>query len=264
MALVVDPKQYIVGAADIYYRPVVGGPWASVGATMEDAVARITQTWYAPDLNGLLGPVQEMDNLVSQIAEMEFTMAEIAGAKLALAVPGATATVSPTTDATGTPGSSTLAAPANIGDTVIKMTAVTNFVVGDYVRIGAAGPTAEYRQLDTVGTLGAGGTGLTFRDGLRNAHPTLDPVVETVGDGKTDITGTGIRRQPSTAYNQWAMVAQSPNGYYEFAFDSGISQTDAAEITFGDEATGSIRTTIQSRYNGATTAKAPWHLRVPA
>jgi hypothetical protein len=58
-------------------------------------------------------------------------------------------------------------------------------------------------------------------------------------------------------------VGESPADYYELLLTSGISSTDNAEVTFGEEAVGSIRTTIQSRYAGATPTTSPWRLRIP-
>lgn len=56
-------------------------------------------------------------------------------------------------------GSTTLAAdPAN-GVTNFKVTAVTNFNVGDWVRIDTGG-NREYRRITAVGTSGSGGTGI--------------------------------------------------------------------------------------------------------
>lgn len=264
MANVIQPANIIVGAAQVYYRAVsVLTAWTGVGATMDDTTVRVAQSWFRPDLNGMLGPVQELDYLTEQAVEAEFTMVEIAGSKLELAIPGSTATTTSSADATGTPFSSTLAAAAAIGDTNVKVTAVTNLAVGDYVQIGADGVTAEYRRIDTVGTAGGAGTGITFRDPLQKAHANGAVIVETVSDGKTEITGSTVRRMPATAYRQWAIVGEAPNGYYELLLDSGISTTDSAEITFGDESVGGIRTTIQSRYAGATPNTPPWRLRVP-
>jgi hypothetical protein len=262
---VITPGNIIVGAANIYNRALaVLTSWNSVGATMDDSMVRVNQAWFRPELNGMLGPVQELDYLTEQGVEVEFTMVEIAGTKLALAVPGATSSVTAPADAAGG-GTTTLAAQANIGDTTVKVTAVTNFIAGDMVRISAAGAAAEYRVVDVVGTIGAGGTGLQFRDPLQKVHPNTDPVVEQNpgADGKTVITGSTVRRMPSTAYSQWAVVGESPNGFYELLIDSGISTTDAAEIAYGDETVGGIRATIGSRYNGATPNTPPWRLRVP-
>lgn len=265
MPAVITPGNVIVGAGELYYRALgVLTSWNSAGATMDDTVARINQSWFRPDLNKMLGPIQGMDYLTEQSVEIEATLVEIAGNKMSLAIPGATSTVTAPADAAGG-GSTTLAAAANIGDTSIKVTAVTSFAAGDMVRISAAGAAAEYRVVDVVGTVGAGGTGLQFRDPLQKAHPNADPVVEQNpgADGKTVITGSTFRRMPDTAYNQFALVGEAPNGYYELLCDSAISVTDAAEIAFGDETVGGIRTTVQSRYAGATPNTPPWRLRVP-
>ena len=265
MPQVITPGNIIVGAASVYNRALGSvAAWTGVGATMDDTTVRIAQAWFRPDLNGMLGPIQEMDYLTEQSVEAEFTMVEIAGAKLALAIPGATTTTSATTDAAVTPFSSTLAAAAAIGDTNVKVVAVTNLVAGDWVRINVAGALAEYRQIDTVGTVGAGGTGLGFRDALQKAHASGVAAVETVGDGKTVITGSTVRRMAASAYNQWAIVGEAPGGYYELLLDSGISTTDSAEIAFGDETVGGITTTIQSRYAGSLPNTPPWRLRVPS
>lgn len=265
MPQIISPSNILLGAGQIYYRALgVLTAWTGVGATMDDTTMRIAQSWFRPDLNGMLGPVQEMDYLTEQNAELEFTMVEVAGSKLALAVPGATSTAGVVTE-TGAGFTTTLAAATAIGATNIKLTAVTGLNVGDYIGIDVvAGSLREYRQVTAVGTLGAGGTGVDFRDPLQKAHAPGVVVIETDGDGKTTITGASVRRQPASAYNQWALVGEAPAGYYELLLTSGISSTDSAEITFGDESVGGIRTTIQSRYAGATPNTSPWSLRVPA
>ena len=267
MPQVVTPANILVGAASVYNRALsVLTAWTGVGATMDDTTVRINQSWFRPDLNGMLGPVQELDYLTEQGVEIGFTMAEIAGAKLALAIPGATSTVALKTDYATTPFTSTLASAAAIGDTTIYVAGVTNVTAGDWVRINVdAGSLSEYRQIDFVGTAGAKGTGtgLQFRDPLQKNHLSGVAAMESNGDGKTVITGSTIRRMPASAYNQWALVGESPGGYYELLLDSGISTTDAAEITFGDSTVGAIKTTIGSRYSGSQPNLPPWRLRVP-
>ncbi|HSW43103.1 MAG TPA: hypothetical protein VLM76_11395 [Patescibacteria group bacterium] len=267
MGLVIDPRAYIIGAAEVYYRAVGAvGAWLSIGATVDDVVFRINQTTFNPseDFNGVLEPIREMDYVSKAGAEAEFTMPEFAGSKLALAVLGAQSAVLPTTDAGGTPLSTTLAAAAAIGDTVIRVTAITNAAPGDYVRINVAGALAEFRQIDVVGTAGAGGTGLQFRDPLLKSHANGVAVVETVGDGKTEITPGIVRRQPLTAYNDFVLVAQSPADYYELYLFNAISKTEAAEISFGDESMAGVRVTLGSRRNGSNLDLPSWRLRVPA
>jgi len=266
MGLLIDPKAYIIGAADVYYRAIGSlAAWSSIGATVDDVVFRVNQTTFNPseDFNGVLEPIREMDYLSKAGAEAEFTMPELAGPKLALAILGATSSTLATTDAAGG-GSTTLAAAAAIGDTSVKVVAVTNFAAGDWVRIDVAGPLAEYRQIDVVGTVGAGGTGLGFRDPLLKAHANGVALVETVGDGKTEIIGTTVRRQPLTAYHDWALVAQSPADYYELYLYNAISKTDSAEISFGDESMAGIKVTLGSRRDGANLGLPSWRLRIPA
>jgi hypothetical protein len=240
-----------------YYRAVgVLTPWSSIGATMDDTTMRIDQSWFRPDLNGMLGPIQEMDYLTEQNAELEFTMVEVAGDKMALAVPGATSTTtSNVVDGAGL--STTTTAAVAIGATTIPLTATTNLAVGDWIKIGAS--NYEYRQVTAISSLN-----VSFRDPIQTARASGVAVVETAGDGKVDITGASVRRQPATAYHAWALVAEAPVGYFELLLDSGISATDSAELNFGDETVGGIRTTIASRYNGSTPNTSPWHLRVPA
>lgn len=65
--------------------------------------------------------------------------------------------------------STTLAAAAAVGATNLKVTATTDLAVGDHVRIGA-GLTREVLRVKTVGTAGAGGTGLDVEPALRFAQ----------------------------------------------------------------------------------------------
>lgn len=256
MVASITPANIILGAGQAYYRATgVLTAWTSVGATMDDTVWRIAQSWFRPDLNSMLGPIEQMDYLTEQNAEIEFTMVEVAGSKLAVAVPGATSTTH--TSASNAGGSTTLASAAAVGATSISLTSATSFAVGDYIKIGDS--SYEYRQITTLAS-----TTASFRDPLQTARSSGAAVLEVDGDGKVDITGASVRRQPATAYNMWALVAEAPSGYYELRLDSGISTTDSAEVSFGDETVGGIRTTIGSRYNGSTPNTSPWHLYVPA
>jgi hypothetical protein len=268
MPSVIDPKAYIIGAAEVYYRAIASsGAWSSIGATVDDVTFRVNQTTFNPseDFNGVLEPIREMDYLSKAGAEAEFSMPEFAGSKLKLAILGAQSAVLASTDATGTPFTSTLAAASAIGDTVVKVVAVTNLTAGDWVRIDVtAGGLAEYRRIDVVGTVGAGGTGLQFRDPLLKVHANGVAAVETIGDGKTEIIGTTVRRQPLTAYSDWALVAQSPNDYYELYLYNAISKTESSELTFGNESMAAIKVSLGTRLDGANLALPSWRLRIPA
>lgn len=268
-ATTVDPTKYVIGAADVYWRTAGStGAWTSIGLTKDDAVARIGFQNNNPSdkLNGIDGLVRGLDYLRVLTAEVEFTMPELSGPKLALAIPGSIATTLATTDAGGTPGTTTLAAAAAIGDVTVKVVAVTNFSAGDWMRINVAGALAEYRRIDVVGTAGAGGTGLQFRDPLKKAHLNGVAVVESVGDGKTEIIPPLIRRQPLTAYNDWALVTQSPADYYEFLIYRAIATTENVELTFNDDASdmAGIRVTLGARKDETNLTLPLITLRAPA
>jgi hypothetical protein len=264
---VIDPKAYIIGAADVYYRAIASvGAWTSVGATVDDVTVRIKQTTFNPSdkFNGVLELIREMDYLSKQSAEAEFTMPEFAGPKLALAILGATSSTSPITE-TGAGPTTTLAAASVAGATSIKVTAITGIVAGMYMGIDVvAGGLREYRVIDVVGTAGAGGTGLTFRDPLLQAHASGVVVLQTDGDGKSIIVPGATRRQPLTAYNDWALVAQSPSNYYELYLYNAISATDSADLAFGNETMAAIKVMLGTRKNGADLSLPSWRLRVPA
>jgi hypothetical protein len=262
MGLVIDAKKYIIGAADVYFRPVGGtGLWVSIGATVDDIVFRVKQSTFNPSdkFNGLLELIREMDYLSKASAEAEFTMPEFAGDKLKLAILGATVTTVAAADAGGG-WATTLANPAAAGATSITVASAAGVTVGDIAHIGA-GATSEYRVVDQIA-----GAVLTFRDPLRLDHAAAAAVVKATSDGKTEITPGITRRQPLTAYNDYALVAQSPSDYYELYLFNAISATDSAEIAFGNETMAAIKVTLGTRRDGLNldAAHPSWKLRVPA
>jgi hypothetical protein len=262
---VIDAKKYIIGAADVYSRPVgLLSAWTSVGATVDDVVFRINQTTINPSdgFNGITELIREMDYLSKASVEAEFTMPELSATNLALALRGALATVTPSADAGGAPLVTTLAVAAAVGDVNIKVVSVANAALGKWIRI-ETGAVIELRQITFVGTAGAGGTGLGFRDALLLPHANGSAVVETTGDGKTEITAGIVRRAPLTAYNDWALVAQSPTSYYELLLFNAISTTDSAEVTMGDETMSAIRMTLGTRRDGLNQAAPSWKIRTP-
>jgi hypothetical protein len=259
---VINPLSYIIGAAEVYYRAInVLTPWTSIGATVDDVVFRVTQSTFNPSdtINGLDDLIYLMDYTNGTSAEAEFTMPEIAGSKLALAIPGAISTAGVVTvDGAGL--STTLTAATAIGATSINVTATTNLIVGDWIRIDVtAGGLAEYRKVTAIAALV-----VSFRDPLKQAHLNGVAVVETLGDGATELTASTVRRQPAASYNDWCLVAQSPAAYYELYLYRAISTTEAVELSFGDETMAGARVTIGSRKDGADLTLPSWKLRVPA
>jgi hypothetical protein len=68
------------------------------------------------------------------------------------------------------PGMTTTAAATVAGDTTVKVAAVTNLAAGQPVFVGT-GTDIEYRQIQSVGTAGPDGTGVTLTAPLALAHP---------------------------------------------------------------------------------------------
>lgn len=75
------PVNIVVGAGDVSF----GGQ--DVGATMADNVFRVVREYFVPDLNGVPGPLQGTDYLVTETAELEVTIAEMSAANLAVMLP---------------------------------------------------------------------------------------------------------------------------------------------------------------------------------
>jgi hypothetical protein len=80
--------------------------------------------------------------------------------------------------------STTLAAAANVGDTNIKVSSVTNMVVGRTLTIDAGSAQPETVTVTSVGTAGATGTGVGITPALVFAHAT-GASVQDLGSGIT-------------------------------------------------------------------------------
>lgn len=331
------PEEIFIGAGDVYVDDVV------VGATQDNNVFRVVQEKFAPDLNGVPGPLLNIDYIQSETAELEVTLPELSAVALGYGIPGAVslAQSAAALDTAGG-GSTTTAASAAAGATNIKVTAVTNFSVGDFVRIGPAGSTQEkhriltvgtaggggtgidlehplkyaqgngvafveidgglvaadsaagatnlkvssvaglavdnflmvgvqgeyeIRKIKTVGTTGAGGTGIDFYIPLARSHRTGDYTFEVTNEGETLITsGAGLsRRIPSSAYHKWELRVPGLDGReVRFTILKGI-QTENAEFEAQDDGTLAPRLTVQARWDPASSSTSPWQItRIPA
>jgi hypothetical protein len=71
-----------------------------------------------------------------------------------------------------TPAAATLAAPANVGDTNVKVNSVAGLAAGQTVVIQRSNVAAEFNTIANVGTAGALGTGIDLASPLTNAHGT--------------------------------------------------------------------------------------------
>jgi hypothetical protein len=257
----ISPENYVIGPALIYYRAAgVLTPWTSVGATIDDAVWRIPMEWAATQdqLNGVMAPVRGLDVLRRYGVEVEFTLPELMGEKLGLAIPGSTYTAGVRTAAGGTPLSTTTTAATTVGATTIALTAATNAAVGDTIQIDT-GLLRELRTITAIASLN-----VSFRDPLTMAHASGVAVVESTTDGRSTVIPPTVRRQPASAYYEWALVYESglaePG---ELRIPIGISQTTAAEVTINDDSLAGIRVMIAGRLDEDSLSSPLFRLYAP-
>ena len=98
----------------------------------------------------------------------------------------------------GTGGFTTLVAPVARGDTNVKVASVSNVAVGSALRVGtAAGGDLESAIVESVGTAGATGTGITLASRLSSDHDSGTAV------GKSGLSLT----ESKTHLSLWAMEA---------------------------------------------------------
>jgi beta-glucosidase len=121
--------------------------------------------------------------------KVESTGGMAVGAKLTIDPDGTPETVTITSVGTGpsTFFTPTLAAAANPGDTNIKVSSTFGLSAGHVIRIDS-GTNAEFATIQSVGTGGAGGTGLTLSGPLTRAHAS--------GAAALDL-GTGVTVTPA-------------------------------------------------------------------
>jgi hypothetical protein len=131
-------------------------------------------------------------------------------------------------------GPTVTAAASNAGDTNVKVASVSGFQVGMQATIDT-GPNAETRTIQSVGTGGAGGTGITFTAALTNAHASGVPFY---GPTATDPTGdmTKVFGEGSPEWQEGRDSQIAPSGSPARA----KAQTDFVGITVHCAAGGGI------------------------
>lgn len=159
--------------------------------------------------------------------------------------------------------SGALAADAAIGSTNIKVTSVTGLVTNDYLRFGYPGEQ-EVRRLTAVGTINAGGTGVSFAEPTAFAHRAGDATIEQTNEGATTIaSGTGLsRRIPTSAYHEVELrVAGLDGREARFRLLSAI-MADNPEFEATDNPANPMapRLRFQARWNPATSTVSPWEI----
>lgn len=154
--------------------------------------------------------------------------------------------------------STTLAAASAVGATNIKVASIAGLVAGNYLMIGFFG-SREIRKIVTVGTIGAGGTGVDLDYPLSYPQRSGDPVIQMTGSGASRITSGPDRRLPPSAYHNYRLVVPGLAGRRaEFNITSAIMGSDTVELTAGDESVLAPRLVLQARWDPASPNTIPW------
>lgn len=252
--------EMLIGAGDLFYKDAAG-IWQPAGATRDDNVFRVHQTMFQPDINGVTGPIKATDYKQEEWGELECTLLQIGGnLPLDLQLPGVGVTTEATT-AAGTPATGTLADNTVAGQTLaIKVSAVTNLSVGDFLKFGTTG-VQETRQVTRVGTNLIGGTGIDINYPLTAPHTLGDAFTELVGAGATIYTPASTRRVPSASYHDWRLDVPGLNGrVVRFFVYDGVSTEDAEYTAQDDEAMGP-RVVVRGRIDPANQPRGSWSIR---
>lgn len=252
-----------VGAGDCWYKDG-DGVWQPAGATMENNVFRIERDYFAPKLNGVVALLKGTDYLQEERVFLECSLAEVTAAALALSVPDSVSTAETSADVASSPFDSTLAEATTAGQYLaIKVAAVTNLSVGDFIRIGST-PFIEKRRVTRVGTALAGGTGIDIDFPLIAAHALGEDAVEIDGLGGTVITGGTERRMPSTAYHDWRLDVPGLDGRMTRFLVFGAIATEDAEFEAADDDAMHPRLVLAGRRDAATPQTSAWQIRKEA
>ncbi len=131
-----------------------------------------------------------------------------------------------------------LAASAAAGDTVIKVGAVTGssaLVPGNFIRIGYVGHY-ETRTIVTVGTAGAGGTGVTFAIPLTRDHAQDEWVIVVAALGGTTVRPV-VGRIASAAYQDLVLTDVGADGRTLVVTLENAASAESQSLAFSDDPT---------------------------
>jgi hypothetical protein len=153
-----------------------------------------------------------------------------------------------------------LAAAAAAGATTIKVDAVTGssaLAPGDFVRIGYVGHY-ETRTLLTVGTAGAGGTGVTFAVPLTRDHGLDEWVVKVAALGGTTIRPV-IGRLGDSTYQTLVLTDVGADGRTMVVTLENATSAETQNLEFSDDPANPLGLTLKltGHYAAATPTVVP-------
>lgn len=246
MAVTITPEELYYGSpATLTY----GG--VDVGGTTEPPTIHIDITEFHPDFQNAAGPVVGTSIITDIMVRAELMVNQMTAAKLAWALPGSASTATSTAVVAGG-GATTLSAAAAAGATTISVTAVTGLIVGDFVRVGAVGPTADYAQITAIASLD-----LTLDRALANAHASGASVTEVEGDGRTTITWSA-GRVPSTAYQDLVLVGQGLDGRTMTVTIQNAFSSENISLEFGKGSVSGLSMNFIGHYDPTSPYEAPF------
>ena len=239
MATVIHPEELFFGT------PVsltVGG--VEAGATTEPPTWEFEVEEYTPEFQGAGGPVKGTKVIRRVRPRVNLRVNEITAEKLAWAL-GNTTSVQSSTDEVGGGGASTLDEASAIGDTQIVLAAGggAGFAVNDFVRIGAAGPAAEYRQVTAIAV-----DTLTLDRQLTAAHAAATTVTEVEGDGRTTISFR-IGRVPSSDYKPVVLTGEGLDGRQMRVELDDCASSENQELSFADDDITGLNLALEAHYD---------------
>lgn len=238
MATVITPEELFFGT------PVsltVGG--VEAGATTEPPTWEFEVEEYTPEFQGAGGPVKGTKVIRRVRPRVNLRVNEITAEKMAWALGNTTSVVTPIADVGG--GTVTdLDGATAIGDLTITVTAAAGLAAGDFIRIGAAGPAAEYRQ---IAPGGIAGNVLTLDRQLAAAHADATSVTEVQGDGRTTISFR-IGRVPSSDYRDVVLVGEGLDGRQMRVELDDCASSENQELSFADDDITGLNLQLEAHY----------------
>jgi hypothetical protein len=151
-----------------------------------------------------------------------------------------------------------LAAPVAAGGTTVKLDDMTGLAPGDFVRFGYVGHY-ETRELVTVGTAGAGGTGVTFAIPLTRDHAMGEWAIEVTSLGATTITWTA-GRIPSDQYQDLVLVGLGLDGRQLTVSIFDAMSAESQELEFSDQTVSGLKVKFAGNYDPATPTVVPFSI----
>lgn len=246
MATVIHPEELFFGT------PVsltVGG--VEAGATTEPPTWEFEVEEYTPEFQGAGGPVKGTKVIRRVRPRVNLRINEITAEKMAWALGNTSSAVASVAEVGGGGYADTIAAgePSDIGDQTIIVTqaeaAANPPAVNDFIRIGAVGPTAEYRQITAIDV---GTNTLTLNRPLAFAHAAATTVTETVGDGRTTISFR-IGRVPSTDYRDVVLTGEGLDGRQMRVELDDCASSENQELSFADDDITGLDLQLEAHYD---------------